>query len=161
MCEDHVAGRGAHPGPAHEDRRHHSASSLERQQRAEWQRIKARIRGLNEPLRFSAHLLPTLDALRDPRHGADVLRLLMECGVSAFTGGARECHGCCRRWTRQRALVAVGIVEFLTFEGTMLVGVCTDCWDRPDRLRLAVAGFQRDFGMTSIEVAPVHIGGRA
>ena len=151
-------GRGA---PASEGLRHPSATSLDSQQRAEWQRVKDQIRDLNEPLRFSADLRLTAQALSDPRFGPHILRFLVECARSAFSGGQRECHGCCKPWDRKRVPVAVAMVEFLSFEGAAVVGICADCWDRPDRLAVALAGFKRDFGMASAQVATVHEGGRA
>ena len=159
--EEEIAGRGVTPNPAHEDRRHYSAGAWESRQHAEWRQVKTQIRGLKVPLRFAVDLRPTPDALCDPRFGSRVLQLLMECGVSAITGGVRECHGCCRRWTRERAVVAVGVVEFLNFQGGGLVGLCSDCWDRPDRIQIALDGFKRDFGLASIEAASIHDGGRA
>ena len=158
--EGRIARRDATSHPANEDRRHYSANASESQQTAEWLRIKAQIRGLKVPLRFTAKLRPTLDALCDPRFGRSVLRLLMECGVSAVTGGSRECQGCCERWTRDRSVVAVGVVEFLNFEGSGMLGLCPESWDRPDALQIAIAGFKRDFGLASIEVASIHDGDR-
>ena len=136
-------------------------TSLESQQRAEWQSLQSRIRDLGEPVRFAIDLLPLPRALDHPRFGAGVLSLLRECYRSAHGGGDRECHGCCRRWTGERTFGAVGIVEFLNVDGAGLVGLCRECWGRPDRIQIALQGFQRDFGLASIEVAPVHEGGRA
>ena len=137
------------------------ASLLGHQQRAEWQSLQARIQILGEPVRFEIELLPLPQALNHPRFGAGVLFLLRECYRSAHGGGDRECHGCCRRWTRERTFGAVGIVEFLNIDGAGLVGLCRECWGRPDRIRIALQGFQRDFGLSSIGVAPVHEGSRA
>src|SRR5215208_1782362 len=88
--------RTAPAGPRkNEDRCKHSAGLSESQQQADWRELAARIGGLEGPLRFTAYLRPTLDALHDPRFASSVLHLLMECGVSAMRGGSRECHGCC------------------------------------------------------------------
>ena len=158
--EGWIARRDATSHPASEDRRDYSANAWESQQTAERLRIKAQIRGPQVPLRFTAKLRPTLDARCEPRFGLSVLRLQMECGVGAVTGGSRECQGCCERWARNRSVVAVGVVEPLNFEGGGLVGLCPESWDRPDRLRIAIAGFKRDFGLASIEVASIHDGNR-
>ena len=156
--EDRVAPSAGQGRRAHEDQRKNSASSLNSQQLAEWQRLTARIRALREPLRFSVDLRPTASALSDPRFGASVMLLLVECARSAFSEGRRECHGCCQPWTPKRAPVAVAIVEFLSFKGGGLVGICPECWDRPDRLQVAMAGFKRDFGLSSIDAATIHAG---
>ena len=161
MGEDHVAGRDATPDRTREDRQHHSAASLDSQQEADWRVLQERIRALDEPLQFTADIMPTAAALLHPKFGNAVLHLLAECYRSATSGGTRECHGCCRPWTRERAVVGVGIVEFLNVQGLGLVGLCPACWGRPDRLQIAIAGFQRDFGLRSVEVAPIHAGARA
>ena len=138
MLEDHVAGRGATPSRPSEDRRDNSPTSLESQQKADWHALQSRIRELGKPLRFALDLLPTHEALNDPRFGVSVLRLLTECYRSAHGGGSRGCHGCCRRWTRERLFGAVEIVEFLNIDGASLVGICRECWARPDRLQIAI-----------------------
>ena len=60
-----------------------------------------------------------------------------------------------------RPVVAVGAVEFLGIDAALLIGLCSDCWSRPDRLQIAVAGLKRDFSLPEIEVATIHGGGRA
>src|SRR3954470_12188931 len=75
-------------------------------------------------------------ALNHPQYGADVLRLLTECYPSAHAGGDRECHGCCQRWTQERTFGALGMVEFLNIDGAGLVGLCCECWGRPDRIQI-------------------------
>ena len=89
------------------------------------------------------------------------MHLLVECARTAFGDGQRQCHGCCRPWARKRAPVAVAMIEFLSFKGAGVVGICPDCWDRPDRIAVAMAGFKRDFHMASVEIAPIHDEGRA
>ena len=138
-----------------------SAASFESQQVAEWRALRTRIADLKEPLRFVVDLLPPHQALNRPRFGVGVLHLLTACYRSAHSGGDRECHGCCRRWTRQRTFGAVGIVEFLNIEGAGLIGLCHECWNRPDRLQIAVQGFKRDFGLTSVESMLIRGEGRA
>src|SRR3954454_10374467 len=110
-----------------------SVALLDRQQQADWHSLQSRVRSLGEPLRFAVEVLPARAALNYPLFGPAILQMLSECHRSACVGGDRECHGCCRPWTRQRSFGAVGIVEFLNIPGAGLVGLCTECWSRPDR----------------------------
>ena len=137
-----------------------TAPSADYQQKVEWRRLKKRLRKQKLPLRLTLNLLPTRDALINPRFGSATMQLLLECGATAIAGGTRECEGCAQRWAMDRPVVGIGIFEFLSVEAAFLVGLCPTCWERPDRLRVAIDGFKRDFGLASIESQVISASGR-
>jgi hypothetical protein len=87
--------------------------------------------------------------------------LLLECVETAAGCGERSCLGCGERWAEHRPVAAIGVLEFLSVDGAMLVALCPACWRRPDHVRIAVAGLELDFGVGDIQVTPLAAGGRA
>jgi hypothetical protein len=138
-----------------------TAPSADCQQKVVWRRLKKRLRKQKLLLRLTLNLLPTRDALINPRFGSATMQLLLECGATAIAGGTRECEGCAQRWAMDRPVVGIGIFEFLSVEAAFLVGLCPTCWNRPDRLQTVVAGLKRDFNLPEIETTILPAGGRA
>jgi hypothetical protein len=138
-----------------------TAPSADCQQKSRLASAAKSLRRAKAPLKFTFHLRQAGDALTDPRFGGRALRLILECVATAAGCGARSCLGCCERWAEDRPVAAVGVLEFLSVDGAMLVALCADCRRRPDHLQIAVAGLERDFGVPPITVQALSPGGRA
>lgn len=132
------------------------ASSAEHRARQRWKAMRRDLRGRQQIL---LTVLPTREALADPRFAPGVLEML---AVSVPRQGAvseRECAVCCRPWAYARGPVAVAVFHFLRSDHGTVCGVCGDCSRRPDLHQALAAGFGRDLGFEVERCRPVSAKG--
>jgi hypothetical protein len=163
MQGESMAGAARGSRPAGENRQRYSAGAAHSHVDAAWRKLRKSLRRMRgRQLRFVVDVRPTGEALFDPVFGPHVLEMMLECGASALRGGDRECHGCQRCWTPERAIKAVCMVEFIDLGGSGgLVGLCPDCCAHPQPVTLVAEGFRRDFGLEAYELRLLPRGGRA
>ena len=112
---------------------------------------------------YTSRLLPTAEALLDPRFAPGVLELIIvsDASVVGATDTRRECFCCSRAWTPHRTLVGVLVIEFLNAEARLVAGVCSNCTGSDQAREFVIAGLERDLGTERGAIRLVHEGSRA